>query len=112
MLIAEDHDDLRDNLRDLLEDEGYDVVVARDGEEALRQLDMQPASLVVLDLLLPLRNGYEVYDAMQRDPRLENIPVLVTSTDPTRAPPGLPMMEKPVDADAFLRFVAMACRKT
>lgn len=49
------------------------------------------------------------YDEMQRSPRLAKIPVLVTTCDPTRAPLGVPTIEKPLERDELRSLVALAC---
>src|SRR5262249_23476726 len=85
ILIVEDEIHGGETLRDVLEDEGYRVSLARDGHEALTQLAAQGVSLVILDLRMPGMNGTALYDEMQRSPELAKIPVLVTTSDPTRA---------------------------
>jgi DNA-binding response OmpR family regulator len=107
VLIVDDEPDLRDSLRDLLEDAGYEVAVAGDGLEAVRQLTAAPPSLLILDLILPLLSGNEVYDVMQRTHSLSRVPVLITTSDPTRSPIGVPTLPKPFDADRFLETVAL-----
>ena len=109
ILIVEDEVHGRETLRDLLEDEGYRVMLARDGHEAMAQLTTVSASLVILDLLLPGMSGTMLYDEMQRSPQLAKIPVLVTTSDPTRAPAGVPTLEKPLRLDKLLALVALSC---
>ena len=108
VLIVEDEPHGRETLRDLLQDEGYRVATARDGAEAMVRLAAEGASLVILDLLMPGMNGTTLYDEMQRSPRLAKIPVLVTTADPTRAPVGVPTLEKPLRLDKLLALVALA----
>ena len=109
ILIVEDEVLGRETLRDLLEDEGYAVTVACDGQEAMAQLAARPASLVILDMIMPGMNGALLYDELQRSPQLAKIPVLVTTADPTRAPVGVPTLEKPLRVDKLLSLVALAC---
>jgi CheY-like chemotaxis protein len=109
VLVVEDQVDARDTLRDVLEDEGYRVMVARDGNEALQHLAGAAPSLVILDLLMPGMSGNALYDEMQRSRSLAKIPVLVTTSDPTRAPRGVPTLEKPIQIDTLLSLVALAC---
>lgn len=110
VLVVEDEVDARDTLRDVLEDEGYRVMVARDGKEALQHLaGAAVPSLVILDLLMPGMGGNAFYDEMQRSRSLARIPVLVTTSDPTRAPRGVPTLEKPIQIDTLLSLVALAC---
>jgi CheY-like chemotaxis protein len=98
VLLAEDDLEIRDILQDLLEAEGYDVIPASHGRQALEFLegvrdDKLPA-LVVLDLLMPLVDGVQVLQAMKRDPKLASIPVVVLSAA---------ARERPAGASAFLR---------
>jgi two-component system, sensor histidine kinase and response regulator len=106
VLIVEDEDELRESLRDLLEDEGYRVEVAADGNEAMLQLVRLRPSLVILDLMMPGMSGNEVYAAMQADPALASIPVIISTSDPSRSPIGVPVLKKPVGIDRLLQYVA------
>jgi CheY-like chemotaxis protein len=66
ILIAEDNADIRETLEDVLTQEGYSVAVARDGKEALKLLKNLPSpSLVLLDLMMPVMNGWEFLDAQR-----------------------------------------------
>jgi CheY-like chemotaxis protein len=109
VLVVEDELDGRETLRDVLLDEGYDVMLARDGHEAMARLAEQSPALVILDLLMPGMSGTLFYDELQRSPRLAKIPVLVTTSDPTRAPIGVPTLEKPLRLDKLLSLVALVC---
>jgi CheY-like chemotaxis protein len=109
ILVVDDETHGRDTLREALEDEGYRVVVARNGQEAMHQLAIGLPSLMILDLLMPGMHGNALYDEMQKSPRLARIPVLVTTSDPTRAPPGVPTLGKPFRLDRLLALVALAC---
>ena len=110
ILIVDDEADIRDSLREWLEDEGYDVLTAADGAEALDQLsaDALPC-LIILDLLMPNVSGNEVYRRMQSDPRLAGVPVVVSTSDPSRAPSGVLIMKKPVDLKRLLGTVRQHC---
>lgn len=107
VLIVEDEPDIRESLREVLEDEGYTVAVASNGKEGLAQLArLSKPCAVVLDIIMPVMSGNELYNAMQADPALAAIPVLVSTSDPTRAPSGVLIMKKPIDVDRFLDAVA------
>ena len=65
--------------KSLLEDRGYDVVTAEDGEMTLVKLRKELPDLLVTDLVMPYRNGLEIIREMRSDPQLADIPVLVMS---------------------------------
>ena len=109
ILIVEDDPHGRDTLRDALEDEGYSVIVARDGHAALQQLVVARPSLMILDLLMPGMGGNALYEELQRTPELARIPVVVTTSDPARAPRGVPTLAKPLELDRLLSLIALAC---
>jgi CheY-like chemotaxis protein len=79
-LVVEDDDDSRENLADLLRDEGFAVEAARNGVEALDYLAVAscPAAMV-LDLRMPRMGGAELLDRVRAQPKLRDIPVCVLS---------------------------------
>jgi CheY-like chemotaxis protein len=90
VLVVDDERDIRESLQEFFEDEGFEVEAAADGIEALSLLGGPDLpGVVILDLLLPLLSGTEVYQRMQNDERLRNVPVVVSTSDPARAPDGV-----------------------
>lgn len=79
ILLADDEQFIVIAYKDGLERAGYTVVVAHDGEEALEQARATKPDLLLLDLIMPKMNGFEVLKAAKADPELTNIPVLVLS---------------------------------
>ena len=77
VLLVDDEDSLRKVLKDLLEREGYEVSEARDGEQALDQVDRVGPDVVVLDLNLPGLDGYGVLAQLRSRPATANLPVIV-----------------------------------
>jgi DNA-binding response OmpR family regulator len=77
VLIVEDEPNIVESLSFLLRRAGFDVAAAGDGESALADLRSQPARLVILDLMLPKANGFEVLKAVRNDPALAGVRVLV-----------------------------------
>mgnify|MGYP005892220135 FL=1 len=59
-MVVEDEDNIRANVAEFLQTEGYDTILAKDGEEALRFFEQQQPDLVILDLMLPKVDGLEV----------------------------------------------------
>jgi DNA-binding NtrC family response regulator len=81
VLIIDDEAAIRESLQILLEDEGYEVVNAQDGEEGLSLLDAQAVDLVLLDFQLPDRNGLEILkDIRERDPEMAVIMITAYGT--------------------------------
>ncbi len=67
ILVIEDDDDVRDLLRDLLDEEGYDVIVAEDGRAGSRVWREEAVDLVITDILMPEKDGIETIAELQRD---------------------------------------------
>ncbi len=59
--------------------EGYEVVTASDGEEALRRIEQDRPDLLVLDIMMPKLDGYEVCRRLREDEELRNLPVILLS---------------------------------
>ena len=76
ILIADDKATSRELLRTVLERQGYAVTEAADGEEALQKALAEPPDLILLDLQMPRRNGYEVLEELRKDPRHAELPII------------------------------------
>jgi CheY-like chemotaxis protein len=110
ILIVEDEPELRESLREFLEDEGFAVATAANGAEALAALDRSALPcMMILDLVMPVLGGNALYERMQANPRLSQIPVLVSTCDPTKAPTGVPTMKKPLNLNRLLGAVRRHC---
>lgn len=82
ILVVDDHPDSRDILVLAMEKWGYEVLQARDGREALAQIESVDFSLVIIDIAMPLVSGREVGRSIKSDPRTKHIPILaVTALD-------------------------------
>lgn len=79
ILVIEDDIFLGDVLMQKLKAAGYEAVLARDGASGLKQIYDWSPELVLLDIILPQMNGYEVLEAKKKDPRIASIPVIVIS---------------------------------
>ena len=79
ILVAEDDPVTRRFVVSLLEERGYEVLVAEDGEHAVATAMSAAPDLIVSDLVMPYRDGYEVLRAVRNDERLKHIPVLILS---------------------------------
>jgi CheY-like chemotaxis protein len=80
VLLVEDDRAIRETIAELLEAEGYGVRCAGNGAEALALLASEaPPQVIVLDLMMPVMDGWEFREALKRDPHLARIPVIVLS---------------------------------
>ena len=115
ILIVEDDPDVRGALAAVLEDQGYGVVEAENGRQALEQLRSGTEfCLILLDLFMPEMNGWAFRAEQMSDPRLASIPVVVISADSAAAKravsPGIvAAMTKPVEFGSLLDVVGQHC---
>ncbi len=79
VLIVEDEPHIVLSLEFLLRREGYETASAADGEEGLALVRSLKPDVVLLDIMMPKRNGYEVCQAIKADPELRGIPVIMVS---------------------------------
>ncbi len=107
VLIVDDDPDLLDVTSFVIENEGMAVETARNGEEALALLRAgRIPELVLLDLMMPVMNGWEFLDEVAKDPSLKTIQVVVlTATERTQVSGALEVLSKPMDLTALLRVV-------
>jgi len=96
----------------LLEHRGYKVDVAYNGRQALDQLAASPnrPCVIILDLLMPVMDGFQFLEARRRDPELARAPVVVvTATDMRIAGGEHVVLRKPVDFNVLLRCIEKEC---
>lgn len=79
VLVVEDTELLRRIYTDKLTQEGYEVVAAGDGMEALEVLRSETVDLILLDLIMPRVGGLEVLEVVKQDPRTKSVPVIILS---------------------------------
>jgi len=77
VLVVEDEPNILDSLSFLMKQAGFEVLIARDGDAALRMMDARTPDLVVLDVMLPRRDGYDVCRAIRANRKWENIRILM-----------------------------------
>ena len=109
VLIVDDDYDLRETMRDVLEEEGYLVNTASNGQEALDRLrDGESPEVVVLDLMMPVMDGWHFLDELERDGALADIPVVVMSAseDGARSLGDKVFLSKPLDYHTLIATVA------
>lgn len=117
ILIVDDDPDVRDALESALRDEGFEVVMARDGVEALALLrHMSRPRLIVLDLTMPRMTGTEFHrHVVEELPQLRAVPVVVMSADlegrsKARALGAAAFLRKPIRLTELLRTVDQQLR--
>jgi len=122
-LSANDHilvvDDSPDNvflIQTILEEEGYAIATAEDGASALAQIEQSPPDLVLLDVMMPGMDGFEVTKRIRQNKKLSFIPILlITAHDKPSVAQGLDMgaddfIRKPVEVDELLARVRSLLR--
>jgi two-component system cell cycle response regulator DivK len=80
ILVVEDQADNRQILHDLLTSVGYEVIQAESGEEAVTTAATQRPDLILMDIQLPLVDGYEATRRIKSDPELRGIPIIVVTS--------------------------------
>jgi len=79
VLIIEDELPFRQIYRDILRLDGYTVLEAEDGEEALKMIEAQLPDLILLDLVMPKMSGFDVLAELKKSPAFSSVPVVVYS---------------------------------
>ena len=109
ILVVDDEFDLSSTVRAILEGEGYRVDVCANGREALERLKGNRPDLVLLDVMLPVVDGYGVLKAMRQAPTLADVPVvLMNSFPPRRDGDWQGFLRKPFTLSALLDTVRQA----
>jgi CheY-like chemotaxis protein len=111
ILVVEDDEDIRDAIGDILENEGYEIALAENGQHALEVLGkLSRPCLLLVDLLMPRMDGWELIKALAGDDRLATIPVVLMSglSDSARLA-GHVVIKKPIDLAILLEIVHEHC---
>jgi len=108
LLVADDDEAIQICMEDISRQEGWDIVFARDGEEALALINSDDPVLIVLDQRMPKMTGEEVLLSMQAQGR--EIPVILISAEKDltrmrRFPSIIRVLTKPFDLDDFIYLV-------
>jgi CheY-like chemotaxis protein len=116
VMIIEDDVEARESLAAVLTSEGYSVIVAEHGRAALDVLRKAPSAvcMILLDLFMPVMNGWAFRDEQIHDPAIADIPVVVITADTAAAQRVgklgvVGAMTKPVDFDRLLAMVNAYC---
>jgi CheY-like chemotaxis protein len=103
VLVVDDDVEIRETLSALLKHEGYTVLSAENGVQALDHLHRDHPNCMLLDLMMPVMSGWEVLEEIQANDSLSYIPVVVVSA--MCAPGAKACLQKPVDLDELLEVV-------
>ena len=79
VLIVDDDEANRTLLRDPLETHGYEIVEAENGEQALQKVEQRPPDVILLDVMMPRMDGFEVCRRLKKDARTAHIPILIVT---------------------------------
>jgi CheY-like chemotaxis protein len=108
VLVVEDEQPVQQLVADLLEDEGYHVMVASDGAQGLALAQAERPDLVVTDLMMPVMTGVELCRRLKSNERTRQVPIVVMSAAGASQARGLgadAFLAKPFDLEALLALV-------
>ena len=108
ILLADDDRSVRDSLKKVLKEAGYDVLCAADGEDAERKFTSEPIDLLLLDLDMPGQNGWNVFGLINSQNPL--LPIVIISglknqTDSELIPGVSAFLEKPIEVPVLLKMI-------
>ncbi len=110
ILVVDDEPSIRAIVAETLEEEGYQVQTASNGQEALDLVRCIPPDAVVLDMMMPVMDGWTFLQACREDPKCADLRVMCLSAAPTAAADAARLgakacMTKPFDLDALLSTI-------
>lgn len=112
ILVIEDDKEIQESLKMALELDGYNVFTADNGKEGIEKLRKMPTPcIILLDLMMPVMNGWEFMEVIGKDLMLSTIPVVIVSAvgDKKGIPKTEGYIKKPIDLDALLNTVSKHC---
>ena len=80
ILLVDGDSDFVETTKMVLESKPYEVIVAREGEEGLRKAREENPDLILLDIIMPIKDGFTAAEQLKKDPQLRNIPVLMLTS--------------------------------
>ena len=124
ILIVDDDIDFIESTKTILESKPYEVIVAHEGNEGLRKAKEENPDLILLDVIMPVKDGFTAAEQLKKDPQLSKIPVLMlTAFSSKRQESSIPVsrgftleaedyLEKPVSPAQLLSAVEKYLKKT
>jgi len=123
ILLVDDDDDFVESTKTILESKPYEVIVAHEGEEGLRLAREKNPDLILLDVIMPVKDGFTAAEQLKKDPQLSKIPTLMLTAFATkRGEASIPVsrgltleaedyIDKPVSPDELLARVEKHLKK-
>jgi len=123
ILIVDDDRDFVESTRTVLESKPYEVVVAYEGEEGLKKAKEENPDLILLDVIMPVKDGFSAAEQLKKDARLSKIPiVMLTAFSSKRQGSSIPVsrgftldtedyIEKPVTPEELLVIVERCLKR-
>ena len=117
ILLIDDDPVFVESTKMVLESRGYKVFTAFDGDKGLQEVRKEKPDLVILDVIMPTQDGFQVCEEIKNDPQLVDIPVvMLTSFAQKRGETNIPIsagleleaegyIDKPVDPEVLLKYV-------
>lgn len=124
ILLVDDDMDFVEATKTILESKPYEVIVAREGDEGLRKAREENPDLVLLDIIMPVKDGFSAAEQFKTDSKLSQIPVIMlTSYSARKGGSGIPIsaglgleaedyIEKPISPEALLNAVEKYLKRT
>jgi len=124
ILLVDDDIDFVESIKIVLESKPYEVIVALEGDEALRKAREEGPDLILMDIIMPVKDGFTAAEQLKKDPQLSKIPtVMLTSFSARRGETAIPVsrgltldvedyIEKPVSPEELLARVEKYLKKT
>jgi CheY-like chemotaxis protein len=110
ILVVEDDVGALNALTDLLEASGYTVHKAHNGQEALVEAKGRPPGMILLDLSMPLMDGWEFIRQQRLEPRIADIPVIVITALVSAVPAGAKaLITKPINVNRLMSLIEKYC---
>ena len=115
ILIVDDEEDIRTYLSTLLADQGFQTLLAKDGEEAWRQVEGNSPDLITLDISMPEKSGIKFYREMKAADRWKKIPIIIVTgvsedmrkflSSRHQVPPPEGYLTKPINQEEILVLI-------
>jgi CheY-like chemotaxis protein len=113
ILLAEDDEDLREAMVETLSDAGYSVEAVANGRDAIEWLEDtdHPPKLILLDLMMPIMDGWQFLEKREKTPKVASVPVVVLSASASfeSTSETVAFMRKPIALKPLLAIVATYC---